>query len=71
MHLLTFEFWLCTGRTLFSPSNEAARELCKTMRRKNLSDEEIEFYHNQGYKIELRPRITFKESIRGLVVNGN
>ncbi len=69
MHDLKFEFWHSTGKDLFSPTNDQARELCKTMRRKNLTAHEVEFYHKQGYNIELRPRVTFLESIRGLIKN--
>lgn len=63
-----FEFFECTGRVLFAPLNDTARDMCAMMKRKNLTEREIEFYLGQGYELELRARICVKDSLKQFVV---
>jgi hypothetical protein len=51
------------SRKLFCPVNDKAKDLCKFARRKNLTIEQLEFYFDGGYKIEIYPKIDIGEKL--------
>lgn len=64
-----FEFFDCAGRVLFAPINKETLHLCKLMRRKNLTEKEIEFCIQNNYDLTVKPRVTIKETILPYLVN--
>lgn len=68
MSKLEFEYFTCTGRNLFAPINDTAKELCRIQKRKNLTEEEVEFHHKSGHEVVLRVRPPKSETLKTLVV---
>lgn len=66
-----FEYNLSYIRKLFMPINAKAKELCKYARRKNLTAEQLEFYAESGYKIEIYPNVDVGDKLKKYVRYGD
>jgi len=58
-----FEYNVCSSRKLFSPLNDKAKDLCKFARRKNLTIEQMEFYIDNGYDVEITAQVDIGEKL--------